>query len=239
MKHLPILALSVAALLAGCSKSETAATASAPAPGPAAAPAPVAETAPQPSSQLLERLARQEAAAKMLLDAPKPEPAAKPLPAAKAAPAPSSVPVQARASPPPAPEAAVPAKKTETASAPRAPATAVPVTPPPAAAVPAKKPATAPATAIANAAPAPEAPSRVIQRVEPDFPREAMREGYDSGVVKVRMDVDAEGNVTRVDILESRPRRVFDRAVSSALSQWKFNAGRPGRAVETQIAFRR
>ena len=97
----------------------------------------------------------------------------------------------------------------------------------------------APGNSIANAAPAPEAPSRVIQRVEPDFPREAMREGYDSGVVKVRMDVDAEGNVTRVDILESRPRRVFDRAVSSALSQWKFNAGRPGRAVETQIAFRR
>lgn len=237
MKHLPIVALSVAALLAGCSKSETAATASAPA--PAAAPAPVAETAPQPSSQLLERLARQEAAAKMLLDAPKPEPAAKPLPAAKASPAPSSVPVQARASPPPAPEAAVPAKKSETASAPRAPATAVPVTPPPAADVPAKKPGTAPAATIAKAAPLPEAPSRVIQRVEPDFPREAMRDGYDSGVVKVRMDVDAEGNVTRVDILESRPRRVFDRAVSSALSQWKFNAGRPGRAVETEIAFRR
>ena len=175
----------------------------------------------------------------MLLDAPKPEPAAKPPAAAKAAPAPTSVPVQARVSPPPAPEAAAPAKKTETASAPRAPATAVAVTAPPAADVPAKKPGTTPATAIAKAAPAPEAPSRVIQRVEPDFPREAMREGYDSGVVKVRMDVDAEGNVTRVDILESRPRRVFDRAVSSALSQWKFNAGRPGRAIETEIPYRR
>ena len=79
----------------------------------------------------------------------------------------------------------------------------------------------------------------MLTKVEPDFPREAEREGYDSGVVKVRMDVDAEGNVTRVDILESRPRRVFDRAVSSALSQWKFNAGRPGRAIETEIAFRR
>ncbi len=232
MKPLTIVALAVAALLAGCSKSETAATASAPAPKPAAAPAPAPEIAPQPSSQLLDRLARQEAAAKMLLDAPRPEPAAKPLPAAKAAPAPA--PVQARTSPPPVPAAA---------SAPpppsRAPAAAVPVTAPPPVAAPAKKPEPAPATAVAKAAPAPDAPSRVVQRVEPDFPREAIRDGYESGVVKVRMNVDAEGNVTRVDILESRPRRVFDRAVSSALSQWKFNAGRPGRAIETEIAFRR
>jgi TonB family protein len=106
-------------------------------------------------------------------------------------------------------------------------------------AAPARKPEPAPAAAIAKAAPAPEVPSRVLQRVEPDFPREAIRDGHESGVVKVRMDVDAEGNVTRVEILESRPRRVFDRAVSSALAQWKFNAGRPGRVIETEIAFRR
>ncbi|MCW5592760.1 MAG: TonB family protein, partial [Burkholderiales bacterium] len=112
---------------------------------------------------------------------------------------------------------------------------AVPAAP---AAAAARKPEPAPAPVVAKAAPV-EQPSRVLARVDPDFPSEALREGYDGGVVKVRLAVDAEGNVTRVDIVEAKPRRVFDRAVTNALSQWKFNAGKAGRAVETEIVFRR
>jgi len=249
MKAIAIVTLAVACLLAACSKGEPASAAKSPDPAPAAtpaaapassaAPATAAAPAPQPTQGLLDRLARQEAALKSL--APSIEaPAAKPPSPAKAAPPPAppaptpTPPAQARTSPP-----AKPAAADARPPATPAPAAAVPVATPPPVAAPAKKPEAAPVAAIAKAAPVPEAVPRVLTKVEPDFPREAEREGYDRGVVRARLIMDAEGNVTRVEIVEARPRRVFDRAVTSALLQWKFDAGRPGRAAEAEIAFRR
>jgi protein TonB len=53
------------------------------------------------------------------------------------------------------------------------------------------------------------------------------------------MTLDAGGGVTRVEIVEASPRRVFDRAVIRALSQWRYNSGPEGRTVEMEVAFRR
>ena len=66
-----------------------------------------------------------------------------------------------------------------------------------------------------------------------------MRNGVDTGRVVARMTIDAAGRVTNVDIVEAQPRRIFDRAVRNALSQWKFNEGAPGRTVESEVDFRR
>src|ERR1700742_2967059 len=63
----------------------------------------------------------------------------------------------------------------------------------------------------------------IVSRVEPDFPREAVAAGASSGRVKARMSIDASGEVTRVEIVEANPHRVFDRAVIHSLSQWRFN----------------
>lgn len=79
----------------------------------------------------------------------------------------------------------------------------------------------------------------LVTRVEPEFPREAIQAGAEKGLVKARMTLDATGEVTRVEVLEANPRRVFDKAVVRTLSQWKFNAGNPGRAVEIDIDFKR
>ncbi len=79
----------------------------------------------------------------------------------------------------------------------------------------------------------------VLQRIEPEFPREALLAGADRGVVRARMTVDGAGEVVRVQILEANPRRLFDRAVVKTLALWKFNAGPDGRAVEIDIEFRR
>ena len=79
----------------------------------------------------------------------------------------------------------------------------------------------------------------LVSKVEPEFPREAIQAGEDEGLVKARMTVDETGEVTRVEILEARPRRIFDRAVVRTLSQWKFNRGNDGRSVEIEIAFKR
>ena len=78
-----------------------------------------------------------------------------------------------------------------------------------------------------------------VNRVEPEFPREAVVAGAASGMVKARMTIDATGEVTRVEIVDAQPRRVFDRAVVKTLSQWKFSPGGNGRSKEIEIAFKR
>jgi protein TonB len=78
-----------------------------------------------------------------------------------------------------------------------------------------------------------------ISKVAPEFPREALAAGADTGMVKARMTIDAAGEVTRVDIVDAHPRRVFDRAVVKTLSQWKFTPGGNGRSKEIDIEFKR
>ncbi len=78
-----------------------------------------------------------------------------------------------------------------------------------------------------------------LNRVEPEFPREAVVAGASTGMVKARMTIDASGEVTRVEIVDAQPRRVFDRAVVKTLSQWKFSPGGSGRSKEIEIAFKR
>jgi periplasmic protein TonB len=80
---------------------------------------------------------------------------------------------------------------------------------------------------------------KLLSRVDPEYPREAMQAGVDRGRVKARMTVDGSGEVVRVEILEASPRRVFDRAVVRTLSQWKFNRGGSARSMEVDIDFSR
>ena len=79
----------------------------------------------------------------------------------------------------------------------------------------------------------------LVTKVDPEFPREAVQAGIDKGIVKARMTVDGAGEVTRVEVLDATPRRVFDRAVVKTLSQWRFNSGATGRVVEIDVNFSR
>jgi protein TonB len=81
--------------------------------------------------------------------------------------------------------------------------------------------------------------ARVVTRVDPEFPREALQAGAEKGRVRARMTVSAAGEVVRVEIVEAEPRRVFDRAVVKTLSLWRFDSGSDGRAVEIDVDFRR
>ena len=79
---------------------------------------------------------------------------------------------------------------------------------------------------------------RPVSRVEPEFPREAQIASVDKGKVRARLTLDASGEVTRVDIVEANPRRVFDRAVTRSLSQWRYEKGADGRTVEVDLDFK-
>jgi protein TonB len=77
-----------------------------------------------------------------------------------------------------------------------------------------------------------------VSKVSPEFPREAQLASVEKGRVKARLTVDGTGEVTRVDIVEANPRRVFDRAVVRSLSQWRYERGAEGRTVEVELDFK-
>jgi protein TonB len=84
----------------------------------------------------------------------------------------------------------------------------------------------APAPPVVAPAPKP-AIRRIASRVsgpDPAYPREAIRSGVAKGRVLARVQVDEKGNVIDIQIISSEPPRVFDRAVRSALQEWKLTA---------------
>ena len=141
---------------------------------------------------------------------------------------------QANAKPAAAATPAAPAPAAATAAKPAAAPTPAPVVAP--------APAAPAPTQVASAAPAPAAKAapntKPIFREQPEFPREATSNGVDSGVVKARMTVDESGRVQKVEIIEAKPKRVFDRAVVAALSKWRFQPAGSGFSVETEIDFK-
>ena len=149
-------------------------------------------------------------------------------------PPPKKVEVQPKTPPPPEqpyiPPPDIPPPVVPTESVIAAPVT----TPPPAPYVIAPPPPPTPA-------PAPKPAVRKgitpIVRVEPVYPREAIRAGVQHGLVLARLQVDEKGLVTAVNIVESNPPRVFDREVVRALSQWKFQPDGDRYIAEIEITF--
>ncbi|MGN6830189.1 MULTISPECIES: TonB family protein [Roseateles] len=79
---------------------------------------------------------------------------------------------------------------------------------------------------------------KIIKKVPPEFPREAAQQSITSGVIKAKMSIDGEGKVTEVAIVEAEPRRVFDRAVTRALMDWRFEASGEKQTHEVKLVFR-
>jgi protein TonB len=78
---------------------------------------------------------------------------------------------------------------------------------------------------------------KIMKKVPPEFPAEAAKASVSSGVVKAKMSIDAEGAVTGVDILEAQPRKVFDKAVTRALMDWRFEASGEKQSHEVKLVF--
>ena len=143
------------------------------------------------------------------------------------------------------PAKAEPPKKTE------AKKTEPPRTIPPPRTPPAQvAPTAVPTPSIAPTEPAPvirEEPKQAavstqanpISRTPPTFPLAAVNRGVFTGTVRARLKINAAGNVTDVMILSSDPPRIFDRAATSALEAWRFNAGSDNRTYDVELDFKR
>lgn len=83
-----------------------------------------------------------------------------------------------------------------------------------------------------------QAAPKVIKKVPPEFPPEAARQSITSGSVKAKMTIEPDGKVSAVEILEAEPRRVFDKAVTRALMDWKFEASSEKQTHEVKLVFK-
>ncbi len=135
------------------------------------------------------------------------------------------------------PQRAITQAETRPAASPIVPVPA-PVTPQPAPQVIAPV-VSAPAPVAVAPRPSADTTTTAINREQPNFPREAVRQGVENGTVRARMSINAAGEVTAVTIVSARPARIFDREVQAALQRWKFNAGADGRSFETEVNFQR
>lgn len=70
-----------------------------------------------------------------------------------------------------------------------------------------------------------------LKRVAPNYPRRARVSGM-QGVVTVAFSVDHDGSVKDIAVVESHPRRVFDREAKRAISKWAFD---PATVTNTQL----
>jgi periplasmic protein TonB len=101
-------------------------------------------------------------------------------------------------------------------------APAEPVISAPTAVVPTEPVVIAPPPVVAAPKPAIRKGLVPINRVEPVYPREAIRAGIAKGHVIARLSVDEKGNVTDVRIIEADPPGVFNKEVTRAMMLWKF-----------------
>jgi TonB family protein len=64
-------------------------------------------------------------------------------------------------------------------------------------------------------------PLQLVSAAGPVYPPQARSQGIE-GYAVVRYDVDAEGRVGNVRVVESSPRGVFDESARQAVSRWQF-----------------
>ncbi|MFD2096243.1 energy transducer TonB [Corallincola platygyrae] len=60
-----------------------------------------------------------------------------------------------------------------------------------------------------------------IVRIEPKYPTRAAREGIE-GYVVLKIVVDETGSTKHVDVIESSPEAIFDKAARKAVMKWKW-----------------
>ncbi len=79
---------------------------------------------------------------------------------------------------------------------------------------------------------------KVVKKIPPEFPPEAVRKSISSGEVKAKLTIGADGKVTNVEIVDANPKRVFDKATIAALMEWRFDTGGKEDTAEIKLVFR-
>ena len=93
--------------------------------------------------------------------------------------------------------------------------------------------------------PQPEAPPlpsvfrdvKPVKKIKPKYPREA-EDAHIEGRVRVRLNVEADGSVSKATILVAEPPAVFDAAVMEAVVQYIFKRDGTSYEIDQEIIFK-
>lgn len=92
--------------------------------------------------------------------------------------------------------------------------------------------AAAPAMAAVVANGGSELAAVPVLRIDPRYPPKALREGKE-GWVKLRFTIAVDGSTKDIEVVDARPRRLFEAEARRALARWKYQPRIvAGRAVE-------
>jgi periplasmic protein TonB len=94
------------------------------------------------------------------------------------------------------------------------------------------------ALALALSAPLAFAAPKVVKKVPPEFPAEAVRKNINAGSVRAKLTIAPDGKVTDVEIVEAEPKRMFDRVSIDALKEWRFEPSSEKQTHEVKLVFR-
>ncbi|MGE0970357.1 TonB family protein [Klebsiella sp. WOUb02] len=78
---------------------------------------------------------------------------------------------------------------------------------------------------------------KLLKRSDPVYPIVA-HANHLTGYVQVVYDVNAQGKVEELRIVDSQPRYLFDEEVVRAMAQWEFEKNKPYKDMEMRVNFR-
>jgi periplasmic protein TonB len=79
---------------------------------------------------------------------------------------------------------------------------------------------------------------KVVKKVPPEFPAEAVRKNITAGTVRAKLTIGPDGKVLEVEIVEAEPKRVFDRVSIEALKEWRFEPAADKQTHEVKLVYR-
>ena len=94
------------------------------------------------------------------------------------------------------------------------------------------------ALALVAAASLAHADAKVLKKVAPEYPGEAIKKNITAGSVRAKLNIGGDGKVANVEVVEAEPKRVFDRAAVDALSQWRFEGTGAAQTHEVKLVFK-
>lgn len=94
------------------------------------------------------------------------------------------------------------------------------------------------ALALVAAASVAQADVKVLKKVAPEYPNEAVKRNINAGSVRAKLNIAGDGKVANVEVVEAEPKKVFDRAAVDALSQWKFEGNGAAQTHEVKLVFK-
>ncbi|MEX0532940.1 TonB family protein [Raoultella terrigena] len=77
---------------------------------------------------------------------------------------------------------------------------------------------------------------KLLKKSEPVYPVVASANRL-TGYVRVVYDVNAQGKIEELRIVDSQPRYLFDEAVVRAMAQWEFEKNKPYNNMEMRFRF--